>query len=230
MSGYTDDTRVQELLAPLARIEQLAFAGSVPPERRRLRRPVLVAAIVVVGLAVTGVAIANGLGVFNGFNRARPVILDHKVKAAIRADCRRSRMPRKMRPPGVPPLYNPFCHLVLSSARLLDRSPRLYAFADTRGEICTWGSIYICSPPLSRKQPITFGGGNPARMFFAAGLAIDGVTSVSFKVWNHAVTVPVRHNVWTYERPHSTAGTATCIVAHMADGSKVKPFPEVPCR
>jgi hypothetical protein len=43
------------------------------------------------------------------------------------------------------------------------------------------------------------------------------------------VTVPVRNNAYIYRRSRSTAHDVRCVVAHMADGSTVKPFPEVPC-
>jgi hypothetical protein len=103
---------------------------------------------------------------------------------------------------------------------------------DTRGELCE--SFGGCGPPLSRSRPITIGAANtgpipPGGTLTVEGVALDGVKSVSFKIWNHPVTVRVRHNVWTYTRHHSTAKGARCVVVHMADGSTVKPFPEVPC-
>jgi hypothetical protein len=63
----------------------------------------------------------------------------------------------------------------------------------------------------------------------ASGLAVDGVTAVSFTVSGKAVQVPVENNVWVYSEPNSHAKGGQCVVAHLDDGSTVDPFPEVPC-
>jgi hypothetical protein len=226
MTEYGDDVRLEELLAPLRRLEPVPFAVS-EKTTPRLRRPVLVAAIVIVALALTGVAIADSVGVFNGIGAAQRSqngsdVLDPRVA--------------KFCPSDSEAFYDPFCHLVPSSVRLISTASghKIYVVADTRGDLCTisypGGS---CGPPLSESHPITFGTFNRSPTtggtFIASGLAIDGVTSVSFTVWGREVTVPVKDNSWVYERPNSTAHDAGCIVAHMADGSTVKPFPEVPC-
>ena len=169
------------------------------------------------------------------------VVLDPQTLAAIQNTCS-----GPLAPPEPP--SNPYCHFVLSSARLLtDSSPQgsVYVITDTRGDLCTVGGLNSCGPPLSRSQPITFGGGNEnpttGGTFFAAGIAMDGVTSVSFvpasdpdsgrsaTAVGKEVTVPVRDNTWMYEQPNSHADDGVCIVAHFADDSTVNPFPEVPC-
>jgi hypothetical protein len=231
--GSSDEAQVVELLAPLARLEPVAFAGWQCPERRPLlRRPIFVAAVVVGALALTGFAIAAGLGAFNGISAARNTPIGSRVlPKAVLEQIKKMHAVNVKR--GVPD------HLLPSTARVLGTAPdgsKVYGLTDTRGDLCLIGEVGGgCGPPLSHSQPITFGAFNPiatgAGTFYAGGVAIDGVTSVSFKVWNHPVTVPVRHNVWLYKRPHSSATGATCIVAHFADGSSVVPaWPgTVPC-
>jgi hypothetical protein len=231
MIGYSDDAKVMELLAPLRRLEPAPF--SVPGRTgRRLRRPVLVVAVAVVALALTGVAIANGVGAFDGIGTAQHPqtgadVLDAQTLAGLRWPCEVDTS-----------IYNPFCHLLLGSARLVGHVPQfgnVYVVTDTRGDLCTIfeGGGGACGPPLSKSQPITFGTFNKSPTtggtFVASGIAIDGVTSVSFTVWGKEVTVPVKNNVWVYTKPNSTAHDAGCIVAHLADGSTVVPFSEVPC-
>jgi hypothetical protein len=70
--------------------------------------------------------------------------------------------------------------------------------------------------------------------FYAEGLAMDGVTRVSFVPVpvpvpgdGTTVTVPVKGNIWVYKEPNSHSNDGHCVVAHLTDGSTV--FPEVPC-
>lgn len=233
MTGYSDDAKMMELLAPLRRLEPVPFAMPEQTERRLLlRRPILATATVIVGLVLTGVAIADGLGAFNGIGAAHRSqsgsdVLDSRVTES----CSSSHSA----------VYDPFCHLVPSSVRLISRlasGRKVFVVADTRGDLCVVDEgrtiTSSCGPPLSETHPITgtFSNDSPTTggEFVAGGVAIDGVTSVSFTVWNKEVTVPVENNVWIYDKPDSTASTAGCIVAHFADGSTVTPFPEVPCR
>jgi hypothetical protein len=127
--------------------------------------------------------------------------------------------------------------LLPDTARVLGKAPDgspLYGLTDTRGDLCLFGEAGgSCGPPLSRSHPITMGMANASPTtggtFIASGVAMDGVISVSFTVWGKQVTVPVKHNVYMYKRPNSTAHGTGCVVAHFADGSTVDPFPEVPC-
>ena len=135
--------------------------------------------------------------------------------------------------PGLEP-----ARLLPHTARVLGKASDgsvLYGLADTRGDLCTFSDAGgSCAPPLSKTHPITMVMANAAPTtggtFVVSGVAIDGVDSVSFTVWGKAVTVPVTHNVYVYERPHSTAHQAECAVAHFADGSTVDAFPDVGCR
>jgi hypothetical protein len=232
MTMIGDDAKLAELLAPLTRIEPVAFAGSQPAERRPLLlRPLVLAGIVIGVLALTGFGIVNGIGIFNGFGAAQngpTVTLPSEILAGIKssnatlADC--SRCAGKMLP---------------NTARVIGELPdgtKVYGLADTRGDLCLVGGLGGCGPPLSDSQPITFGASNESPTtggtFTAGGVAIDGVTSVSFTPvpGNGAnVTVPVTDHTWIYQEHDSHAVDGHCLVAHMADGSTVDPFPEVPC-
>jgi len=230
MIGYSDDAKVTELLAPLRRIESVPFA-----ERtwRRLRRPILVASIVATALALTGVAIADGFGAFNGISAAQNTQTGTNVlPPGLLAEIEQSNALLAKYPGAAQQLPD--------TARVLGTMPdgsKVYGLSDTRGDLCTISEAGgSCGPPLSNSQPITFGGANDAPTtggtFIASGVAIDGVTSVSFTPVpgdGQEVTVPVKDNVWVYKEPDSHASNAHCIIAHMADGSTVNPFPEVPC-
>lgn len=235
MIGYSDDAKVMDLLAPLRGLEPVPFAISEKSERRPLlRRPVVVAGIAAVALALTGVAIANGVGAFNGISAAQ-----HKPTGASvldRATLTEIKRQNTFAVEHSTPQF-PIPKLLLVTARVLGKMPDgspVYGLTDTRGSLCTFSEVGgSCGSPLSKSRPISFASFNPSPTtggkFTASGVAIDGVTSVSFTVWGKEVTVPVRNNVWVYEKPDTTAHGARCIVAHFADGSTVIPFPEVPC-
>ena len=229
-----DDGVVRELLAPFARVQPVTLRRHPTRHRPRRVRPVLAIAVAVAALAGAGIAIAAGFGAFDGIGAAQHPqtgtdVLDAKTLANLQEMCPSDSQPN---------FYNPLCHLVLDSTRLIATIPSIgnvYVVTNTRGELCTiWeGGSASCGPPLSKSQPITFGTFNPSPTtggtFVASGLALDGVTSVSFTVRGKAVTVPVMNNAWEYEEPNSHASLGYCIVAHLADGSTVNPFPEVPC-
>lgn len=217
-----------------------AYAGPDDPRERptpnglpRLRY-VLLVAVTVVALVGTGVGIADGFGAFDGIGAAQHPqtgadVLDAQTLARLQNAC-----PNET----ARPFYMPFCHLVLDSARLVSHVPsygNVYVVTDTRGDLCTLfeGGDGSCGPPLSKSQPITFGAFNRSPTtggtFIASGLAVDGVTAVSFTVRGKAVEVPVENNVWVYSEPNSHATLGQCIVAHLNDGSTVTPFPGVPC-
>jgi len=232
MIGDSDDAKVTELLAPLRTLEPVPFAVPERAKRRRLRRPLLVAAVVVFALALTGVAIANGVGAFDGISAAQNTptgadILPPGLLAQI------EQMNAQNRKSGVPEQFLP------DTARVLATTPagsKVYGLTDTRGDLCLFGAAGSCGPPLSKHQPITMTGSNPSptigATFTTEGVAIDGVAAVSFTVApgdGKVVTVPVKHNFYIYEEPNSHGVAEHCVVAHMADGSTVNPFPEVPC-
>lgn len=218
MIGYSDDAKVMELLAPLRRLEPVPFAGSERPGRRRLRRPVLVAAVVLLALVLTGVAIANGVGAFSGISAAqRPPTaadeLDPAVAASLGADD----------PPS----------LEVDSARFVTQlgdGVRIYAVATKDGELCALAerlpnndgkndaAAMGCGSPLSQSRPTTAESfqANEAAPTISYGVALDNVTAVSFTAGGQEVTVPVKNNVWAYEGRDSALEALT---VHYADGT-----------
>ena len=217
-----------------------AYAGPDDPHERPTKygleryRHVLLIALAVAALAAAGVAIADGIGPFDGIGAAQHPqagadVLDAKTLAGIENAC-----PTK----AVQKFYMPFCHLSLDTTRLVGNIPsfgNVYVITNTRGDLCTvfQGGDGSCAPPLSKSHPITFLAFNPSSTvggtFVASGLAIDGVSTVSFTVSGKAVEVPVENNVWVYSEPDSHATGGQCIVAHLDDGSTVNPFPGLPC-
>ena len=217
-----------------------SYAGPDRPRARpahvgsRRFRNALALAVAVAALAAAGVAIADGVGAFDGIGAAQHAptpadVIDAKTRDGLQRAC----------PSHVASsFYMPLCHLVLGTARLVGQVPafgNVYVVTDSRGDLCTVfeGGGASCGPPLSKTQPITFGTFNPSPTtggtFIAVGLASDGVAAVSFTLGGKAVEVPVENNVWVYSQPNSHATLGQCVVAHLDDGSTVTPFPEVPC-
>ena len=212
MIGYSDDASVTELLAPLRRIEPLRFTVA-RPERRRARRSILVAAVLAVGLVLAGVAIADGVGAFDGLSAAnRPQtgadVLDPGTAARLQQNCSGADNPGSV--------YFPQCHLVLDSARLVGELPsgqELYVIADSRGDLCMVDpSGMICGTGLTPSRPIE--DESVGKLMF--GVALDGVTAISFERAGEDVTIPVRDNVWIYEGV--SLPEAGALTAHFADG------------
>jgi hypothetical protein len=246
MTTHSDDlVSLEELRSLLKRYEGPDNPRPLPA-RGALRRwrPVLVAAVAAAALVGAGLAIADGLGAFAGISAAQ--------NAQVGAD---------LLPPGVLWDIKKFnaeedvarAHgesarpdLLASTARVLGTWPdgsKVYGLTNTDGDLCIIGAPNEpggggCNPPLSKSQPTTFdlvwpwhpASGNPT--LAAGGVAIDGVTSISFTVEpaGKEVTVPVTNNVWVYTEATSQPPDAHCVVAHFADGSTVDPsFPDFPC-
>ncbi len=225
MTGYSDDARVMELLSPLRRVEPLPFVGSERPERRPLlRTPVLVASVVAVALVLTGVAIADGLGAFDGISAAQhPRTGADVIDPATRAymECETS----------VKPCMPVIRGLLFDTARVVGHLPsgqNIYVIATASngpGLCFVVGPPYpewSCDDPLSRSHPSTVFvyGQDPNVTPPTFGIALDGVTAVSFKVKGKEITVPVKDNVWIY--PDDVFFNAySRLTAHFADGSTV---------
>jgi hypothetical protein len=153
----------------------------------------------VVGILVTGVAVAGSLSPLSGIGAAdRPRrasdIVDAGVQAQLRADS----------PPsgGVDQIGG----RITDSARLvgtLSRGKKVYAVASTKGRLCVVVAHLAesCSDSLSRAEPVTFTAAwsRPGEPAYAYGVALDGVRSVSFDSGGSRVTVPVERNFFAYE-------------------------------
>lgn len=201
--------------------------------RWRSWQGVLGAAVVVAVLAGAGVGIAAEFGTFN----ARPAVFNGLSAAqhtrtgadalppTVLAAIKRMNAGAERRNGG---LWRP------ATARLLGKTSAatVYALSDTRGHLCYYDVLGLgsggggCVRPLSRSQPITLDVSNEwtaktGSILTVVGLAIDGVTSVSFTVARKDVTVPVNDNVYTLKR-RSAASTVQCAVAHFGAGPAVK--------
>jgi hypothetical protein len=203
-----------------------------------------VVAVAVAALAGAGVGIAAGVGVFNGrpaaFNglnaaqhaRSGANVLPPAILGSIKRD---NAFEKKSNAQAAKSGTHFHVFPVRpDTARLLAKTPdaTFYVLTDTRGYLCyyeVFGHMSLdgnCVRPLSKSQPTTLdssNGCNPTTgcILTVAGIAMDGVTSVSFTVLDNGVTVPVKNNVYTLKR-QSTARGVQCAVAHFADGSTVK--------
>lgn len=207
--------RVDDLLVWLRANEVEAAVLSIP---RRRWRPLLLAAVVAAALALVGVAIAAGLGAFNGISAAqRPQTpadrIDPKLLAEINA-------------------HNParVGKLLPNSARLVKEvsGARIYVVATKNGQLCVLAQRKIggagmgCGSHLTQNQPTTAASfnskpGDRAAPTISWGITVDGVTAVSFIAGGKKVTVPVVHNVWVYES--HTTGVLESLTVRWADGS-----------
>lgn len=192
---------------------------------RRRWRPVLVAAIVVAGIVGVGVAIAAGFGAFNGISAAQ-----HPQTSADRLD-----------PKDLPPDCNSgsavaaedgFCHLILSSARLLRTVPvggKLWAVTDTHGDLCVilQHGAASCGSGLTPSQPTTITSGklNDQTPAISWGITLDSVKAVSFPAGGREVSVSVEDNVWFYQGDNPGLAAMTI---HFNNGSTERPQSDVP--
>jgi hypothetical protein len=215
--------RAEDLLVRL-RADEVSTPSVSAPQRRWRR--LAVAAIVAGALALTGVAIAAGLGAFDGISAAdRPQttkdVLDPQTVANLQRTCSSN----------VPDLgYRPNCNLVLSSARLVSQLPsglNVYVIADTQGDLCVLlpAAMMSCGSALSQSSPITTASfqASSDQQPIVYGVALDGVTAVSFELDGQEVTVPVKDNVWAYEG--ASLPEAHSLTAHFDNGATVTLHP-----
>jgi hypothetical protein len=232
MTDYTGDARLRDLLAPLSRIEPVPF-GSAPVRRRPARRPVLVAAVAAAALALAGVAIADGFGAFEDISAAQHSqtsfdVLNPQTAAFFeKFGCGAGGT-------GSDGSFVPYsCEP--ASSRLISTLPngdKLYVLQDTAGQLCVYlqgSGLSLCGDNgLDRQHPVLNVAEDQNGDALLAGVAMDGVTSVSFTLaGGKAVTVPVQDNAWVYEAQGIPTTEhvpfVTCVTAHFADGSTLAP-------
>lgn len=135
-------------------------------------------------------------------------VLDPGTAARLQQNCSGADNPGSV--------YFPQCHLVLDSARLVGELPsgdRLYVIADSRGDLCMVDpSGMVCGTALTPSRPIE--DESVGKLIF--GVALDGVTAISFERAGEEVTIPVKDNVWIYEGV--SLPEAGALTAHFADG------------
>jgi len=216
-----DDAKMIELLAPLTLIEPVPFRGTTRGAWGPLRRPVLAVAIVVVALALTGVAIANGIGAFDGIGAAQhPQTGADVIDSATRA---------YMEGGSSMPIVG---GVIWDTARVVGRLPdgqNIYVFTTKSDNLCyvvgpphpEWN----CEDPLTRAHPSTvFAYTRNGEPWTIVGVTLDGVTSVSFDDGGREVTLPVKDNVWTYRTRAADDAfyhAGSSLTAHFADGTAV---------
>jgi hypothetical protein len=223
-----------------AAVTKTTLEGSRPvraAHARRRWRPVLVAAVAVLALAATGVAIANGLGAFNGgvFNGLssahHPRTSDDVIDPATRAYIERKNCKQPDGRPCAPMIVG----MRFGTSRRIAQLPdgqSLYVLKTTWDGLCFVAGPpphgrFNCSRPLSRAHPSTVwfdSSGPDVSSWFTFGVALDGVTSVSFEPNGQKLTLPVKGNVWTYHGDSFEATTALIglpLTAHFADGKTV---------
>jgi hypothetical protein len=219
MTEYSD-ARLAELLAPLHRLEPVAI--SERPARRLPVGAVAAGAVVVAVLTLAGVAIADGLGAFNGIGAAQHPrtgadVIDPATRAYMECETGGT--------PCMPVIHG----LLFDTARIVGRLPSgqsIYVVSTRSNSLCfvvgpphpEWN----CDEPLSRSHPSTVFvyGQDPDIAPPTFGIAVDGVLAVSFRVNGEDVTVPVKDNVWIY--PGDVFFSAySRLTAHFADGSTV---------
>lgn len=225
------EARKQHLLGEIA-----------PSQGRRLGKPVLVTAILAAALAGAGVAVAAGLGAFNGLSAAQhPRTAADTLGRKTRVDVAKvnawsAKIEKRARAydaaHGLPAPPKPE-RILPDSTRLLGRLPvrglgNVYAAADNFGNLCivAEGGGAACTPPLGQSRPaITFeipwqpGVWEPV----GYGVVIDGITAVSFTYHGREVTVPVKDNLWHYVGSNSAGASLTL---HLADGTTRRVHPE----
>jgi hypothetical protein len=175
-----------------------------------------------VALIFAGAAYAAGFNPFSGISAANhPSRADDSLPPWMVAQIKEFNS-----------MYEPLGHghLLPDGARFIREVPsgmRFYTIPTSAGDLCLAnvyppGSSnakggYGCGDSLSQSAPVTLVSEEPAGPATATsyGLAMDGVTAVSFMAEGAERTVPVANNVWIY------AGMADLqrVTVHWADGS-----------
>lgn len=189
-------------------------------QRPRSWRPVVVVAVAVTALAGTGVAIADGLGAFNGIGAAQHPqtgadVIDPATRAYMEGG---SNMPI-------------IGGLLFDTARVVGQIPsgqNIYVITTKSNSLCfvvgpphpEWN----CEDPLSRSHSSAiFAYTQDGKPYTVVGIALDGVTAVSFDENGQGVSLPVENNIWTYQSDSSDALASPmfALTVHFADGTTV---------
>jgi hypothetical protein len=202
-------------------LQRAGFGNSRWPWRR-----VLIAAVALGALIGVGVALAASFGAFHG------------IKAAQHPQTRRDRLDRADFPPdcssGSPAATtSPFCHMILSSSRLLRTVPgggKLWVVTDTHGDLCVvlQRGGASCGSGLTHRQPTTITSfkRGPQTPAISWGVTLNDVKAISFPVYGREVTIPVKHNVWVWKGNYY--GLIHSATIHFKDGSAERPQSDIP--
>jgi hypothetical protein len=172
-------------------------------------------------LAFVGAAYAAGFNPFAGISAANhPATRSDALPASLTAHIAEFSSAMEKMGHG---------HLQPDTARLITELPsgmRFYTIATSAGGLClanvdppssnAQGGLG-CGDSLNQHRPITIGSehATPATPPVSYGLAVDGVTAVSFAAGGADTTVPVKDNVWAYEGQADLAS----VTVHWQNGS-----------
>jgi hypothetical protein len=207
--------------ALLQRVVASARPATKPTAVRRWRPWRLAWAAAVLALVLAGAAYAAGFNPFAGISAAdHPATSNDSLPAFLTAQIAEFNSMYEQMGHG---------HLLPDSARFVRQLPggmRFYTIATSDGGLCL-ANVYPpgssnakggfgCGDALSTSQPITIGWENPdGATPISYGLAMDGVTAVSFTSAGVETTVRVEDNVWAYEGQADLHS----VTVHWADGS-----------
>jgi hypothetical protein len=120
------------------------------------------------------------------------------------------------------------------SRRLDGPGPATFVFPSSEGYLCvatTAVASVSCGDRLSRTEPVTelmstsgpayWGAPNDGPTVLA-GVALDGVASISFRDGTRRVTVPVRHNVYVWHGRYPRYAGPPKLAVTFRDGSTVR--------
>lgn len=196
------------------------------PQLGQWRRRLLVAVALLATAAVATAAIAVALGAFNGISAAH-----HPLGKADVFD-----------PATAAYVHEHLAGIRLNTTRHIGQLPdgqNIYVITGTENDLCTVvgppNAFAQCGDPLSDAHPATITGdyaanNDPSIRWIVFGLALDGVTSVTFRPGQaddggptgSNVTVPVNDNLWTYESTQAQPPyVLQPVIAHLGDGATV---------
>jgi hypothetical protein len=200
-----------------------SYAGPAQPRRlpaRRRWRPWRFAwAAAALVLVFVGAAYAAGFNPFAGISAAnRPSTPSDALPPSLTAHIAEFSSGMERYGHG---------RLLPDTARFITQVPsgmRFYTIATSAGGLCLatvrshGGNGLECGDSLSKSRPITIASErtNRATPPVSYGLAMDGVTAVSFKAHGHQTTVAAKDNVWAYEGQN---GALRSITVHWENGS-----------
>jgi hypothetical protein len=222
--GILDTATLPSVVISADRESRHRFVPNWRPQRRG--RTLWVAVALLATVAVATAAVAAALGAFNGIGAAQ-----HPVGTADVLD-----------PATAAYVQQHLAGIQLDTTRHIGQLPdgqNIYVITGTQNDLCTVvgppNAFAQCGDPLSNAHPATITGDyaanhDPSTRWIIFGLALDGVTSVTFQPNQAAhggatgpeVTVPVHDNLWVYES-NATQGPYVLqpVTAHFADGTSV---------
>ena len=198
-----------------------SYAGPARPRRlpvRRHRPWRVVWAGAALVLVVVGAAYAAGFNPFAGISAAdHPATSNDTLPVPLRTQIAEFSSGMERHGHG---------RLLPDTARFITQVPsgmRFYTIATSAGGLCLatvrspGGNALECGDSLSKSRPITIASERPNRATppVSYGLAMDGITAISFMAGGTETTVPVKDNVWAYEGQANLRS----VTVHWADGS-----------